>query len=180
MKGKGPGIFEIVEDHRGDTYRAVYTVRFADVVYVLHAFQKKSKTGIKTPQDDVNLIAERLKRAQADYVKEQHTMSTITHGSTNVFADLGYEDSAERQTKTRLALAVNELLKSRKLKQREIATLLAIPQPKVSALKNYRLDQFSVERLMEFLTTLNQDVEIIIRPRTNSGGAGHISVLALQ
>lgn len=66
-KGEGPGIFEIVEDHRGDTFRTVYTVRFADVVYVLHAFQKKSKTGIKTPQDDINLIAERLKRAQADY-----------------------------------------------------------------------------------------------------------------
>lgn len=66
-KGDGPGIFEIVDDHRDGTFRAVYTVRFADVVYVLHAFQKKSKTGIKTPQDDVNLIAERLKRAQADY-----------------------------------------------------------------------------------------------------------------
>lgn len=66
-KGEGPGVFEIVEDHRGGTFRAVYTVRFADVVYVLHAFQKKSRTGIKTPQDDVNLIVERLKRAQADY-----------------------------------------------------------------------------------------------------------------
>ena len=66
-KDEGPGIFVIVEDHRGDTFRAVYTVRFADVVYVLPAFQMKSKTGIKTPQDDVNLIAERLKRAQADY-----------------------------------------------------------------------------------------------------------------
>jgi predicted XRE-type DNA-binding protein len=107
-------------------------------------------------------------------------MSTITHGSANVFADLGYADSSERQTKTRLALAVNELLKSSKLKQREIATLLAIPQPKVSSLKNYRLDQFSVERLMEFLTALNQDVDIIIRPRANSDGAGHISVLAVQ
>lgn len=66
-KGEGPGIFEVVEDHRGDTYRAVYTVRFAGVVYVLHAFQKKSKSGIKTPQDDVRLITERLKRAQQDY-----------------------------------------------------------------------------------------------------------------
>jgi len=66
-KGEGPGVFEIVEDHRGDTYRAVYTVRFAAVVYVLHAFQKKAKTGIKTPQEDVKLIAGRLKRAQADY-----------------------------------------------------------------------------------------------------------------
>jgi phage-related protein len=66
-KGEGGGVFEIVEDHRGDAYRAIYTVRFADVVYVLHAFQKKSKTGIKTPQDEVKLIGERLKRAQQDY-----------------------------------------------------------------------------------------------------------------
>lgn len=66
-KGEGAGVLEIVEDYRGDTYRAVYTVRFSAVVYVLHAFQKKSKRGIKTPQTDVKLIAERLKRAQADY-----------------------------------------------------------------------------------------------------------------
>jgi phage-related protein len=66
-KGEGAGVFEIVEDYRGDTYRAVYTVRFSDVIYVLHAFQKKSKSGIRTPQENVNLISERLKRAQADY-----------------------------------------------------------------------------------------------------------------
>lgn len=66
-KGEGPGVLEIVEDHRGDTYRAVYTVRFAGAVYVLHAFQKKSKSGIKTPQEDVKLIGQRLKRAQQDY-----------------------------------------------------------------------------------------------------------------
>ena len=107
-------------------------------------------------------------------------MSKITRGTTNVFADLGYPDAGERQTKTRLALAVNELLKSRKLKQREIATLLGIPQPKVSALTNYRLDYFSVERLMEFLTALNQDVEITIRPRADRRKSGHISVLAVQ
>lgn len=66
-RGEGSGVFEVVEDYDGDTYRAVYTVRFADVIYVLHAFQKKSKSGIKTPQTDVNLVAERLKRAQKDY-----------------------------------------------------------------------------------------------------------------
>jgi phage-related protein len=71
-KGEGPGIFEVVEDHRGDTYRAVYTVRFAGVVYVLHAFQKKSKSGIKTPQEDIKLISERLKRAQQDYECREH------------------------------------------------------------------------------------------------------------
>lgn len=106
-------------------------------------------------------------------------MNTITRGTTNAFDDLGYADSAERQIKTRLALAVNELLKNRKLKQREIAALLSVPQPKVSALINYRLDQFSVEKLMEFLTALDQAIDIMIRPRSNASEAGHISVLAV-
>ena len=111
-------------------------------------------------------------------------MTQITRGTSNVYADLGYPDAAERQTKTRLALAVNELLESRKLKQREIALVLGIPQPKVSALRNYRLDVFSIERLMAFLTALDQDVDIIIRPRKKSAKSaksaktGHISVLA--
>ncbi len=64
FKGLGPGNFEIVEDFSGDTYRAVYTVRFKSAVYVLHAFQKKSKTGIKTPQKEIDLIKERYKIAK--------------------------------------------------------------------------------------------------------------------
>ena len=63
----GAGVLEVVEDAAGDTYRAVYTVRFAGAVYVLHAFQKKSKRGIKTPQKELNLIRERLKRAELEY-----------------------------------------------------------------------------------------------------------------
>lgn len=66
-KGEGPGVFEIVEDHRGDTYRVAYTVRLAKAVYVLHCFQKKSPSGIRTAKNDVDLIHERLKTAQADY-----------------------------------------------------------------------------------------------------------------
>ncbi len=66
-KGQGSGVFEVVEDHAGDTFRAVYTVRFKEAVYVLHAFQKKSPTGIKTAQVDVDLVERRLKVAQQDY-----------------------------------------------------------------------------------------------------------------
>ena len=66
-KGHGPGIFEVVEDHDGNTYRAVYTVRFRDVLYVLHAFQKKSPRGITTARTDIELIARRLKVAQRDH-----------------------------------------------------------------------------------------------------------------
>lgn len=60
-KGFGSGVYELIEDHRGDAYRAVYTVRVAGRVHVLHAFQKKSKSGIATPQTDVELIERRLK-----------------------------------------------------------------------------------------------------------------------
>ena len=60
----GAGTLEVVEDYDGNTYRAVYTVKFAGVVYVLHAFQKKSKTGKKTPLHEIDLIRQRLKRAE--------------------------------------------------------------------------------------------------------------------
>lgn len=66
-KGHGPGVFEIVEDHDGNAYRAVYTVRFAEVIYVLHAFQKKSPKGIKTARRDIDLVIARLKLAQEDH-----------------------------------------------------------------------------------------------------------------
>ncbi len=64
LKGMGGGVIEVVENYDGDTYRAVYTVRFASAVYVLHAFQKKSKRGIATPPKDMKLIEARLKAAQ--------------------------------------------------------------------------------------------------------------------
>jgi len=65
LKGFGSGVLEVVSDHRGDTFRAVYTVRFQDRVYVLHAFQKKSKKGIATPQPDIDVMKQRLARAAA-------------------------------------------------------------------------------------------------------------------
>lgn len=68
MTGFGSaGVLEVVEDHQGDTYRAVYTVKFAGWVYVLHCFQKKSKSGIATPKPDLDLINARLKAAKQDF-----------------------------------------------------------------------------------------------------------------
>ena len=73
----GRGVLEIVDDFDGDTYRAVYTVKFAGVIYVLHAFQKKSKKGIATPQRDIDLIKARLKRAEEHY-KENYVKGART------------------------------------------------------------------------------------------------------
>ena len=107
----------------------------------------------------------------------------IVRGSGNVFADLGLSDPEERQTKLQLAVEVNEIVKARRLKQVEAGALLGLPQPKVSQLVNYRLDSFSVEQLMDFLTRLDRNVEIVIRPRREmhgDGQAGQVSVHALR
>ena len=72
----GAGVLEVVDDHAAEAYRAVYTVRFVGAVYVLHAFQKKSKSGIATPRHEIALIEQRLKRAREDH--EQWLASTKT------------------------------------------------------------------------------------------------------
>ena len=104
----------------------------------------------------------------------------VTRGTTNVFADLGFADAEERQTKLRLAHAINQIVAERGLTQASAAKLLGINQPKVSALTNYRLAGFSVERLMTLLTALDRDIDIVIRKRgrTRRAGGGRISVKA--
>jgi predicted XRE-type DNA-binding protein len=102
----------------------------------------------------------------------------IIRGSTNVFADLGYPDAEERQTKLRLAHAINTAIGEKRLAQSPAARRLGVSQPKISALANYQLDGFSVERLMTFLTALDQDVDIVIRRKPRSRNTGRISVIA--
>ena len=101
----------------------------------------------------------------------------ITRGTGNVFADLGYADADERQTKLRLAHAVNGVIARRRLTQTAAAEKLAVSQPKVSALARYKLDGFSVERLMTFLTALDQDVEIVIKNKPRSRSTARIFVV---
>jgi predicted XRE-type DNA-binding protein len=102
----------------------------------------------------------------------------IEASSGNVFADLGLPDAAELNTKVRLAVAINRQLETRRLTQAAAAAALSINQPKVSALKHYKLAGFSVERLMTFLTALGSDTEIRIRPHSAGKRAGRIVVEA--
>ncbi|MCH9000838.1 MAG: XRE family transcriptional regulator [Proteobacteria bacterium] len=90
-------------------------------------------------------------------------MTGITRGSKNVLADLGIEDAEALSTKMRLAVEIVRIIRERKLRQAQAARRLGIPQPKVSALMNYRLGGFSAEKLMRFLTALGRDVEIRIK-----------------
>ena len=102
----------------------------------------------------------------------------ITRGTGNVFADLGYPDACERQTKLRLAHAINRIIARRRLNQAAAADALGVSQPKVSALANYKLQGFSVDRLMTFLTALDQDVDIVIKRKPRSRATARITVTA--
>lgn len=97
-------------------------------------------------------------------------MDTVVPSSGNVFTDLDLPDAAEKKAKVKLAVALNDALAEKKIRQREAASLLGCTQPEVSALANYRLSGFSMGRLMEFLTNLDRDVEISIR-KTNRHGS---------
>jgi predicted XRE-type DNA-binding protein len=102
----------------------------------------------------------------------------VIRGTGNVFADLGYPDASERQAKLRLAYALNQILEQRKLSQAEAASVLGVTQPKVSALRHYKLAGFSVERLLNLLTALDQDIDIVIKRKPRSRRAARISVVA--
>src|ERR1700752_773166 len=84
----------------------------------------------------------------------------VVPSSGNVFADLRLPNAEEKQTKARLAFAINEIMRSQQLSQAAAARRLGVNQPKISELRNYQLRGFSVERLMKFLTALDRDVEI--------------------
>lgn len=113
-------------------------------------------------------------------VKKRSAEATIpvTPSSGNVFRDLRISGAEELQTKVKIAFALNSILDNFDLTQEKIAARLSTDQPKVSALRNYKLDGLSVERLMEFLTALNYDIDINIKPKRRAEGAhsGRINV----
>ena len=100
----------------------------------------------------------------------------MTRSSGNVFADLKVPNAEVKHTKVGLAVTINRILKEKGLRQQAAAKLLALNQPKISALANYQLEGFSVERLLRSLNALGRDVEIVIRPQQQSKRKGVILV----
>jgi len=101
---------------------------------------------------------------------------TVDAGSGDVLVDLGFADASERKLRVELAMRLNELVADRRLTQTGAAQLFGIPQPHVSELKQYKLSRFSSERLLRFVTLLDRDVEIVIRPKAKGHASGVVSV----
>jgi predicted XRE-type DNA-binding protein len=100
-------------------------------------------------------------------------------GTGDVFQDLGFADAGERKLRVQLAMRLNDLIKERKLTQAATAEIFGIPQPHVSELRHFKLKRFSSERLLNFITQLDRDVEIVIRPKAANHQAGMVSVLVV-
>jgi len=98
-------------------------------------------------------------------------------GTGDVFKDMGFADADERKLRVQLAMRLNDLIKERKLTQAGVTAIFGIPQPHVSELRNYKLSRFSSERLLHFITQLDRDVEIVIRPKAANHPAGLVTVL---
>jgi predicted XRE-type DNA-binding protein len=110
-------------------------------------------------------------------VKQPAPAISVTPGSGNVFADLGFAEPEEELTKAQLASHIRQVIKRRRLTQVAAAVLMGIDQPKVSALLNGRLANFSSDRLMRLLTALGQDVKIVVRAKPRNHERGRISVV---
>lgn len=102
---------------------------------------------------------------------------SVTRGSANVYADLGFANPAEELAKAKLAMMIDRVIQERGLTQQAAATLMGVDQPKVSHILHGRLGGFSTQRLMEFLTALGRDVEIVVRvaPRSRKRGRLHVA-----
>lgn len=96
----------------------------------------------------------------------------LVKGTDNVLADLGFDDAEELSAKAALALKLNELIEQRGLNQAQVATLTGMSQPKVSQVRRYKLQNISLERLMQALVSLDQQVRIVVQPARRSAVAG--------
>jgi phage-related protein/predicted XRE-type DNA-binding protein len=173
----GRSVLEVVDDFDGDTYRAVYTVRFAMAVYVLHCFQKKSRKGRETSKHDIAVhqdAPEGCRGAPPGSLRGRSRIMSKNIGaeirSGNVFADLGFDNPEEELLKAKLAREIRAIIKRRRLTQTKAAELLGMKQPDISAIVTGRIGKFTIDRLVRCLDRLDYKVEVIIRQKPRKAG----------
>ncbi len=175
----GAGVLETIKDYRGDTFRAVYTLKYAGMIFVLHAFQKKSKSGRANtaPGHRTNQATIARGRTNGTRGKAMSNKKRGETGSGNVFKDIGVPNAEEHLVKAQLVFKIDTILKRRRLKQVEAAELFGVRQPDVSKMLRGDFRQFSVERLLRFLVALDQDVEIVVKPHRSRNDAAAMQVV---
>ena len=167
----GHAVMEIVAPFDGNTWRTVYTLRFRNFVYVVGHRHAESRNGADSPA--AGSRRKPLSR-EADFTMKTTgktiMANDVMEGSGNVFVDLGLPNAAQELIKARLTFQIARIIKDRGLTQIEAAKIFGIQQPHVSALTRNRAGNFSVGRLIDFLTALGHDVEITVTPTRKERG----------
>jgi len=158
MKGKLKDVREIWVDEGGDSYRAIYTIKIGDVVYVLDAFMKKSKKGAETPQRD-STASNNASRRRGSYMKKNRD-ETIVEGSGNVFADLGLSNPEEALAKVKLMRLIAKRIEALGLNQVGAAERIGMAQSDISNIIRGRGRTYSMDRLFEVFHKLGGKVAI--------------------
>ena len=177
LRGAGSGVFEIAARYNTNTYRAVYTVKLGENIYVLHVFQKKSTRGISTPKKEIDLIKQRLRMARKMGQKMSEKIK-VEESSGNVFLDMGFsEEEAEReQLRSYLAYHVHSLFEELKLTPAKAKTHFGIEADDVSRIQEGDFHLFTVPQLLLLLKRLKRNIEIRITPSDEK--VGRVQVIA--
>lgn len=159
----GATVIEVRESHEGNAYRAVYTVRYADAVYVLHAFQEKIKEGHYNAQSRNQLDRKTHERSGQGKGRAIMTKTSAAKDAMrNVWLQLGLPDAEEHFLKAELVLRLDKAIKLLGLTQRAAARRIGTTQPELSKILGGKFTEVSLERLMRFLTALGYHIEIKI------------------
>jgi hypothetical protein len=181
------GVFEIAIRSRGDAFRAIYAVKIGADVWVIHAFQKKSKTGTNTPKIEIDVITNRLKRLKEAKGGPQMSKDdfALVRGSGNVYRDFGRPDAGLAQARAITAAKIIRILDAknirtldeRKLSTRRRKSSPAFPIRKFARIRNAQLRRFTLDRMIMILGKLDEEVEVsvIFKPRRAATAAPRVA-----
>ena len=174
MDGMGSGVFEIALAFKGDAFRVVYAVQFADEIWVAQAFQKKSTQGIKTPKREIELIKGPFEKAEGDVAMKGEKLEVV-RGSGNVFRDLGRKNADAEQFKAVLAAEIIKAIDRDGLNVRAAHDRTGFAAADFSRIRNADLGRFTVDRLMSILNRLGSRVEVKVRVRRAEPAAHEVT-----
>lgn len=184
MKGfGGAGVLEVVKRADGNTYRAVYTIRFywrhlraARLSEEVEAWHRDAQARHRSDQIPLEDCAGALRTSDGTEAMSEDI--AVTPSSGNVFADLGLDQPEEELVKAELTLRIRQIIERRKLTTEKAAQILGVSEPQVTQLVRGDLQGLSTDRLLTCLTALDRDVQILIKPKPRSQKHGRISVVA--
>jgi phage-related protein/predicted XRE-type DNA-binding protein len=165
LQGFSSGVLEVALPYRGDAFRVIYAVQLDDDIWVLHAFQKKSTHGIKTPSYEIDLIHERLKEIEGDARMKSEKIEVV-RGGGNVFRDFGRASADVQQLKAILAAEIIKMLDREGLSVRGAHDRTGIAAADFSRIRNADLGRFTLDRLISIINRLGSRVDVKIRLRS--------------